>query len=245
MVLHRSKLLAVTCFLVLRGSFTAQCDPTRLSPGDAAPFRGFGNAVAIEGDTAVVVAPVSPSSTDLGRAYVYRRSGSSWAEQQVLTASDGVTGDVFGWTVAISGHTIVVGTGAGKAYVFVEAGGHWSEQQILSVAGYDKLDLFGTFVALDGDTCVLTAPFDDYLGQWTGSAFVFVRSGSRWSLRQRGPLRFSGHRRRHDLHRGSRPRRRSRIRLRTRGRAVDATAGAHVRRRPRNNLRFLRLSDRL
>jgi hypothetical protein len=185
MSLHRSQLFAVACLLALQGSVRAQCDPIRLSPGDAAPSRGFGNAVAIEGDLAVVVAPASQSSPDLGRAYVYRRSGSSWAEQQVLFASDGATGDVFGWTVALSGHTIVVGSGAGKAYVFVEAAGHWSEQQILSVAGYDKVDLFGTFVALEGDTCVLTAPFDDYLGQRTGSAFVFERSGSRWSLRQR------------------------------------------------------------
>jgi len=58
-----------------------------------------------------------------GSAYVFKRQGGSWVETQKLTASDGAAGDQFGFSVAVSGATIVVGApidnvGQGSAYVF-------------------------------------------------------------------------------------------------------------------------------
>ena len=44
-----------------------------------------------------------------GSAYVFVRSGTTWSEQQKLTASDARPGDSFGWSVAVSGDTAVVG----------------------------------------------------------------------------------------------------------------------------------------
>ena len=63
-----------------------------------------------------------------GSAYVFVRSGGVWSQQQKLEASDAAAGDFFGFSVAISGETVVVGAsqddGAagfdqGSAYVFV------------------------------------------------------------------------------------------------------------------------------
>src|SRR4030042_898871 len=54
----------------------------------------FGHSVAISGDTAVVGAPNETWSTITdhrsykGAAYVYVRSGTTWSQQQQLTASD-------------------------------------------------------------------------------------------------------------------------------------------------------------
>jgi FG-GAP repeat len=57
-----------------------------------------------------------------------------------LTAPDGVVGDLFGWSVSVSGDTAVVGmapsqasnTSMGKAYVFVRSGAtSWTLQQEL------------------------------------------------------------------------------------------------------------------
>ena len=68
------------------------------------------------------------ANTDQGSAYVFVRSGTTWNQQQKLTASDGAADDQFGYSVAISGDTAVVGApdddiGAksdqGSAYVFV------------------------------------------------------------------------------------------------------------------------------
>ena len=71
------------------------------------------------------------ANNDQGAAYVFVRSGTIWNLQQKLTASDGAAGDRFGYSVAISGETVVVGAhrddiGAnidqGSAYVFVRSG---------------------------------------------------------------------------------------------------------------------------
>ncbi|NUQ47503.1 MAG: FG-GAP repeat protein, partial [Phycisphaerae bacterium] len=65
--------------------------------------------------------------TDAGSAYVYTRSGGVWTEQDRLAASDAAAVDRFGYSVALSGDTAVVGamlddhaggTDAGSAYIF-------------------------------------------------------------------------------------------------------------------------------
>ena len=44
-----------------------------------------------------------------GAAYVFVRSGTNWSQQAYLKASNPEGNDDFGWTVAISGDTVVVG----------------------------------------------------------------------------------------------------------------------------------------
>jgi len=60
-----------------------------------------------------------------------------WYQNAELTASDGAAIDIFGFSVAVSGSTAVVGSPGhtvgsnqhqGAAYVFVESGGTWSQQ---------------------------------------------------------------------------------------------------------------------
>src|SRR6266581_3247998 len=101
----------------------------KLTANDAAPYDGFGAAVAISGDTVVVGAPSDDDAgTASGSAYVFVRSGGTWSQQQKLTAGDAAPYDAFGCSVAISGNTVVVGAPAfnmsapryppGSAYVF-------------------------------------------------------------------------------------------------------------------------------
>ncbi len=67
------------------------------------------------------------NSDNSGSAYVFTRSGTSWSERAKLTAADSAADDVFGWSVALSGDTAVIGAptsifvlpgGTGSAYVF-------------------------------------------------------------------------------------------------------------------------------
>ena len=120
-----------------------------ISASDAAAGdRNSAPAVALSGDTAVVAASASdggPHGRGLaGSAYVFVRSGTSWSEQAKLTASDAAAGRLFGYSVALSGDTAVVGaitgddhaggTDAGSAYVFVRSGTSWSEQAKLTAS---------------------------------------------------------------------------------------------------------------
>jgi hypothetical protein len=76
-----------------------------------------------------VGAPGNTTGTNYqqGAAYVFSFNGSTWVQQQQLTASDGATNDYLGVSVAISGTTALVGasgktigsnSGQGAAYVF-------------------------------------------------------------------------------------------------------------------------------
>ena len=83
----------------------------KLTASDAASSDEFGISVAISGDTVVVGAKWdnAPALSNSGSAYVFVRSGSSWSQQAILTASDAASSDEFGISVAIHGDTVVVG----------------------------------------------------------------------------------------------------------------------------------------
>jgi hypothetical protein len=82
----------------------------------------FGISVAISGDTVVVGAYGEDSNATgvngeqtnnlapfSGAAYVFTRSGSTWSQQAYLKAPNAEAGDYFGFAVAISGDTVLVG----------------------------------------------------------------------------------------------------------------------------------------
>ena len=82
----------------------------KLTASDAAAFDNFAGAVAVSGNTAIVgAAGNDDAGSGSGAAYVFVRSGNSWSEQAKLTASDAAPGDNFGFSVAVSGDTVVVG----------------------------------------------------------------------------------------------------------------------------------------
>ncbi|MGJ8724877.1 MAG: hypothetical protein ACSHYB_10005 [Roseibacillus sp.] len=162
----------------------------KLTAGDAASEDNFGYSVAISGDSVIVGARLNDDNGSFsGSAYVFNRSGSSWAQQAKLTASDAAAGDNFGISVAISGDSAVVGanlddnigTDYGSAYVFNRSGSSWSQQDKLTAGDAAASDNFGDSVAISGDTIVVGAYSDDDAGSASGSAYVFTRSGSLWS----------------------------------------------------------------
>lgn len=162
----------------------------KLTANDAADSDLFGVSVAISGDTAIVGAHGDDDSGQhSGSAYVFVRDGTVWTQQIKLTAEDGAASDDFGISVAISGDTAVVGANgtddsgsdSGSAYIFVRSVTAWTLQTELIAndgAAYDK---FGTSVAISGDTVVVGAFGDDDGGENTGSAYIFVRSGTSWT----------------------------------------------------------------
>ncbi|MSQ08671.1 MAG: hypothetical protein EXR44_05165, partial [Dehalococcoidia bacterium] len=157
----------------------------KLTASDGAANDFFGYSVAVSGDTAVVGAWGDDSAK--GSAYVFTRSGSTWTQQQKLTASDGAAIDYFGYSVAVSGDTAVVGAYGddsykGSAYVFTRSGSTWTQQQKLTASDGAANDYFGGSVAVSGDTAVVGAYGDD---SEKGSAYVFTRSGSTWTQQQK------------------------------------------------------------
>ncbi len=151
--------------------------PVELVPDE--PTMQFGEALAIDGDTAVVAAPSSDG------VYVFVRNGRGWAQQAKLVPGTGVANMAYGAAVAISGDTVVVGSrrfeGVGAAYVFVREGTTWTQQAELRSEVPKEGDGFGRAVAIDGNAIVVGALFDDDLGAAAGAAFVFAREGATWT----------------------------------------------------------------
>jgi hypothetical protein len=177
--------------------FDLRAENFHIKASDGATGDQFGQSVAISGDTVVVGAPFDNvgANGDQGSAYVFVRSGATWTQQQQLFGSDGAASDHFGFAVAISGDTVVIGAsndnvstneGQGSAYVFVRSGTVWSQQQKLTASDGASSDQFGFAVAISGDTLICGAVTDTVGGNASqGSAYVFVRSGTTWSQQQK------------------------------------------------------------
>ena len=166
----------------------------KLTASDAASSDYFGRSVSLDGDTLVVGADGDDDAgSRSGSAYVFTRSGSTWTEQQKLSASDGAASDYFGSGVSVDGDTAIVGayrdddvgSDSGSAYVFVRAGSTWTEQQKLTASDGAAFDYFGHSVSVSGDTALVGSHGDDDVGTSSGSAYVYVRSGSIWTEQQK------------------------------------------------------------
>ncbi|GAB4435075.1 MAG: hypothetical protein OHK0011_18260 [Turneriella sp.] len=165
----------------------------------------FGISVAVSGSTIVVGAYAEDSnqttitntdnshggtdsgSGDRGAVYVFKRDGSgNWIQDAYLKASNAEDWDQFGFSVAVSGSTIVVGvvgedsnqttitntdgtasgdnsaSAAGAVYVFKRDGsGDWIQDAYLKASNAGASDFFGTSVAISGSTIVVGAPTED------------------------------------------------------------------------------------
>jgi hypothetical protein len=170
----------------------------------------FGFAVAIDGDTVVVGAIGEDSNAtgvngnqgnnsiaNSGAAYVFVRNGTNWTQQAYLKSSNPGADDVFGYNVAISRDTIVVGswaedssatgvngnqgsnsaTDSGAVYIFVRSGTNWTQQAYLKASNTGANDSLGAMVAVSGDTLIVGAPGES---SGAGAAYVFVRHGTNW-----------------------------------------------------------------
>jgi len=183
---------------------------TKLVAGDGAANDNFGYDVAVDGDTLVVGARFDDDDddndeTNVGSAYVYVKQqaaadgGSRWTQQAKLRASDDNAADgAFGYSVDVSGHTIVVSAPQhqsvlGAVYVFVRPNvssdattelllsGDWTQQaKLVAVDGVEG-DEFGRNVVVDGDTIAVGNRFDDDVGNDGGTVFVFERINASWT----------------------------------------------------------------
>ena len=172
---------AVSVFVRSGSVWTLQAD---LQLDDALDGDYFGVSVAIAGDTLVAGRSRTQNQVVSGDAHVYVRQGSTWTHQATLTASEPQFATAFGYSVAMSGDTIVVGepghstsgnaSWEGALYVFVRVGDSWVQQARFEGNAPD--DVMGYSVDVDGDIAVT-----DIIGEDTnGGVYVYRRDGSEW-----------------------------------------------------------------
>ena len=155
----------------------------KIVASDAATSDRFGQTVAIEGDYVIVGSPKDDTNT--GSVYIFKRSGTSWSQQDKITANNAGTGDEFGAAIAISGDYVIVGalledtgsSNAGAAYIFKKDSGAetWTQQVQLQGSTFDNDYYFGRSVSISGDYAIVGADKDHSGGTDSGAAFIFKK----------------------------------------------------------------------
>ena len=164
----------------------------RLIADDGMEGDYFGYSVDITADRAVVGAyRDDDNGSNSGSVYVYYFDGDNWTQEAKLLASDGETNDWFGWSVAISGETVVVGaTGdrnagdwTGAVYIFNYDGENWTEQAKLLADGtgyYWEEFGFDVAISADSNAVLIGANKASDNGYKSGAAYIFRYDGSDW-----------------------------------------------------------------
>ncbi len=157
----------------------------KLTAPDGAENDFFGHAVAVSGDWAVVGAPHHHGADfGSGAAYLYQHRSTGWDLAEVLTPRDGGRNDAFGYSVAISGETAVIGAyrveGGGAAYVFSRDGSGWRQSARLTASDGEEGDAFGRSVAISGDRVIVGAIHHGRHGVRSGAAYIFREAGGGW-----------------------------------------------------------------
>jgi len=118
----------------------------------------------------------------------------SQGHRAALTASDGAKNNELGYSVAISGNTVVVGApyatvdskyAQGAAYIFQKPPSGWTDMtEVAKLTSSEAAEnaFFGSSVAISGDTVVVGSDGANVgAGQYQGAAYVFVRPAGGWT----------------------------------------------------------------
>ncbi|MCK5026266.1 MAG: hypothetical protein KAS15_06735, partial [Nanoarchaeota archaeon] len=184
---------AVYIFIWNGATWTQQA---KIMAGDKAEGDQFGYSVSISSDSNTALIGAEGEDTGgsaAGAAYIFRRSGATWTEQDKIQAGDAGATDYFGHSVSISsdGNTAIVGAFSedtagdytGAAYIYRWTGAAWTQQAKIQAGDKAEYDQFGYSVSIssDGNTAIIGAKGEDTGGSATGAAYIFRCSGTIWT----------------------------------------------------------------
>ena len=163
----------------------------------------FGYSVDIYGEYAIVGARYDDLDendenylANAGAAYIFHFNGSTWEEHQKIVPSDRLSGDRFGFSVAISDDYAFVdawgrNTATGKVYVFKRTGTTWTETQSFQGSKSSANDNFGEYMSISGDKAIISAHWEggdiDGFGEVSGAGatYFYHLESSVWVEKQR------------------------------------------------------------
>jgi FG-GAP repeat len=149
----------------------------------------FGYSVGLSGNGNTLAVGAYDEERGRGAAYIFNRTGSTWAQQIRLQASNAEEGDSLGCSISISddGNTMVAGAfdedsllrgiqppnegsndaasdiSTGAAYVFVRNGNTWTQQAFIKATNTRLNDQFAWALSLsrDGNTLAVGSHLED------------------------------------------------------------------------------------
>jgi hypothetical protein len=149
-----------------------------LTASDAQPGDHLGAySVAIQGKTIIAGAPAHSVGSTLGKGavYAFNEPAGGWTtrtQSAEVSSTHGAEDEWLGWSVGISGNTIVAGAPGGQRaalYVFTKRSGHW--KQTAELHQRDDDNDIGKAVAISGHT-IAASP--------GAGAYVFQPAKGKW-----------------------------------------------------------------
>ncbi|MBU4154499.1 MAG: hypothetical protein KKD63_16635 [Proteobacteria bacterium] len=101
-------------------------EAAKLIPETAIEYESFGGTVSISNDFAIISTYFAELGGPIRSVYIFKKDGPNWTQHAKFTASDAAAYDEFGYSVAISGDTAIVGapdnddagSSSGSAYIY-------------------------------------------------------------------------------------------------------------------------------
>lgn len=169
-----------------------------IKAANVSPQSEFGKYVSISGDTIAVgslkedsaqttitngsTASNSISKQNSGAVYVYKRTGTTWAQQAYIKANNADAGDLFG-VVRLSGNLLIVGsdedshdvtitngatasknngkTNSGAIYAYRRTGSTWAQEAFIKSSNASVGDYIGSYMAVNSDTIIAGSKRED------------------------------------------------------------------------------------
>ncbi|MFC1732417.1 T9SS type A sorting domain-containing protein [candidate division KSB1 bacterium] len=165
----------------------------KIIASDATAGDCFGISGSIYDDHILIGAMnADPNGNNSGAVYLFGKDqggSGNWGQIAKLIASDGAQGDRFGYAVDISLEFAIVGalndddkgSESGSAYIFnKDQGGSNNWGQVEKIVASDAVsgELFGAAVGISSEYILVGANSDDDNGSESGSAYVFMMSGT-------------------------------------------------------------------
>ena len=174
---------AVYVFSLAPGAMDWHLD-ARLTAADGTPLDEFGFAVAIDGDTIAVGAPVHVADFFNGAAYVFVRDPltSMWVQQGDALSE---TADEFGFSLALRNDVLAVGDPqCNCVQTYTRSASVWTPDAKLTAPAELLGSNFGVSVAMTDDHLLVGSALDSAVTANQGSAVLYARDREGWDQQQ-------------------------------------------------------------
>ncbi len=191
-----------------------------IKANNAGAGENFGISISLDSDTLAVGSWMEDNSattiingtntitdsgiaTDSGAVYVYKRTGSSWAQEAYIKANNAETNDWFGFAVSLNSDTLAVAAqlednsattitnsaatitdsgsaiSSGAVYIYKRIGTNWYQEAYIKANNSEAGDQFGIVVSISADTLAVGAQNEDNGATTiTNSAATITDSGT-------------------------------------------------------------------
>ena len=190
-----------TVSFTVPGILLPTAEEAKISAPDKTTTDVFGASVSLDGNglrMAVGAQNLDINTvTAVGAVYIFVRTNNSntWSFEAKLIATDRLSGDALGSSVALSGDglRVIAGTvfsdpggttDAGAAYLWVRSGTTWTQEAKFTASDKLAIDHYGWSVTIsnDGSRVAIGAPSADSTVVDCGGVYIWLRSGTIWNF---------------------------------------------------------------